>query len=69
MKTFESGEVVIFKVFNEDATIIKKNLNGTYTIKLNTGAQIDTFPGDLEKKNDETSSFCMVLLTFLIIFS
>lgn len=25
--------------------------------------------GDLEKKNDETSSFCMVLLTFLIIFS
>lgn len=51
MKTFESGEVVIFKVFNEDATIIKKNLNGTYTIKLNTGAQIDTFPGDLEKKN------------------
>ena len=24
---------------------------------------------DLEKKNDETSSFCMVLLTFLIIFS
>lgn len=25
--------------------------------------------GDLEKKNDEMSSFCMVLLTFLIIFS
>lgn len=25
--------------------------------------------GDLEKKNDETSPFCMVLLTFLIIFS
>ena len=26
--------------------------------------------GDLEKKNDEeVSSFCMVLLTFLIIFS
>lgn len=25
--------------------------------------------GDLEKKNDETSSFYMVLLTFLIIFS
>ena len=25
--------------------------------------------GDLEKKNDELSSFCMVLLTFLIIFS
>lgn len=25
--------------------------------------------GDLEKKNDETSLFCMVLLTFLIIFS
>lgn len=25
--------------------------------------------GDLEKKNDETSSFCMVLLTFLILFS
>lgn len=25
--------------------------------------------GDLEKKNDETSSFCMLLLTFLIIFS
>lgn len=51
MKTFESGEVVIFKVFNEDATIVKKNLNGTYTIKLNTGTQIDTFPSDLEKKN------------------
>lgn len=25
--------------------------------------------GDLEKKNDKTSSFCMVLLTFLIIFN
>lgn len=25
--------------------------------------------GDLEKKNDELSLFCMVLLTFLIIFS
>lgn len=25
--------------------------------------------GDLEKKNDEMSSFCMVLLTFLILFS
>lgn len=25
--------------------------------------------GDLEKKNDETFSVCMVLLTFLIIFS
>lgn len=25
--------------------------------------------GDLEKKNEEVSSFCMVLLTFLIIFS
>lgn len=25
--------------------------------------------GDLEKKNDEISSFCMVLLTFLIIFN
>ena len=25
--------------------------------------------GDLEKKNDETSSFYMVLLTFLIIFN
>lgn len=25
--------------------------------------------GDLEKKNDEMSSFCMILLTFLILFS
>lgn len=25
--------------------------------------------GDLEKKTDELSSFCMILLTFLIIFS
>lgn len=25
--------------------------------------------GDLENKNEEVSSFCMVLLTFLIIFS
>lgn len=24
--------------------------------------------GDLEKKSDETSSFCMILLTFLILF-
>lgn len=25
--------------------------------------------GDLEKKSDEMSSFCMILLTFFILFS
>lgn len=25
--------------------------------------------GDLEKKNDEFSSFCMILATFLILFN
>lgn len=51
MASFEVGEVVVFKTFNEDVKVVKRNLNGTYTVELNTGTQIDTFPSDLEKKN------------------
>ena len=41
-RRFEPGEKVYFNMFNEEVTFVKYNMNGTVSIKLETGTQVDT---------------------------
>ena len=41
-KRFEKDDKVYFRMFDEEATFVKYNNNGTATIILSTGTQVDT---------------------------
>ena len=52
-KRFEKDDKVYFKMFNEEATFIRYNNNGTASIILSNGVQVDTTLDQLKEVKEK----------------